>query len=112
MNIRILLASLLAVCCTGLAQAGKADAGTIQSIYFMKEGVAIFHTNGTHHNPPGCGVNLKGRWAFEITSEAGKARLAGLLSAFSLGKRIEILGEGNCSAWGDTESVYYFTIVQ
>jgi hypothetical protein len=106
------IAAALTCFATG-ARASEAEAGYISSILsFGDGGVVFFNHSGTRSTLPTCnGVPaLQTRWAINTSTAAGQARLAVLLSAYGLNKRIEIVGLGNCSLWGDTETVNYFVI--
>lgn len=50
------------------------------------------------------------RWAIDTNTAAGKAQLAGLLTAHSTGKKVSVIGTNNCDIWGDTESVSYLVV--
>ena len=93
-------------------EAGTGDPGTINSIYYMANGTVLFRSTGAHSNRPSCASAYDGWWSIETNSSAGKARLAGLLTAYSAGTKIQIVGQGTCAYWGDREAVDYFFTVE
>lgn len=92
------------------AHASNAQAGYISEITIFADGTVLFNHDGSRDTPAACGAAWPARWAFNSASAAGQSRLSALLSAFGLHKRIRVLGLGNCSNWGDTESLNYFVI--
>lgn len=94
------------------AHASNASAGKISDILsFGSGGVVFFNHDGVRSTLPACsGAVLPTRWAIDASTLAGQGRLAILLSAYGLGKKIEIVGSGTCSLWSDTETVNYFVV--
>jgi hypothetical protein len=94
------------------AQASNADWSTIDYIFAMPNGAVMFLHAGVRTLPaaPCQAAGLQNRWAFNASTPTGQAYLATLLTAYSLHKRIQIYGTGDCSAWGDTETVSYFIV--
>jgi hypothetical protein len=105
---KIIAASLLANVYT-CAIAGDAGNGKITKLYFMSNAVVLFVQTGQRISQPVCATQLQ-RWAINTSTDAGKAQLSGLLTAYSTGKEITIKGAGTCQNWGDSESVSYFYI--
>lgn len=91
--------------------AGNAGPGTLNTVHVLAGGVLLFHTTGARTAVPACGASLPARFAVDATTPAGKAQMAGLLTAYTSGKTVVIFGTGNCGVWGDTETVNYFHTV-
>ena len=92
--------------------AGSADPGNLSNVHFMSDGVVLAYINGNRSDVPSCAVNQPLRFALSTASSGGKVQLAGLLTAYSSGKKIRIIGTGNCSAYGDTETIEYFYLIE
>lgn len=91
---------------------GRSTAANVADLHYMNNGVVLFYTTTTHSGVPTCAASYTTRWAIDASTPAGKSQLAGLLSAYHTGKRIEVFGTGACSAWSDTETVSYFHVVE
>ncbi|MGR4866950.1 hypothetical protein [Caulobacter sp. LARHSG274] len=100
----MLVAALLT---PALAVASSTGAGHISVIQVMDGGVVLFNHDGDRTALPGCATN-QGRWAFDGSTPAGQAKLAVLMSAYALNKRIVITGLGACNQFGGMESVSNF----
>ena len=93
------------------AAAGQADYGMAVRLIISQANVAFFNSTGTRTNPASCaGPGLQNRWAISLTTDAGKAILAAVMTAQARGKQVWINGTGTCSIWPDTESVDYIII--
>lgn len=92
------------------ASATEAGPGMITNIHFMDDGCIIFVHSGTRSASNPCHPDkYDNRWAIDASTEAGRTQLAGLLSAYTLGKKIKIIGKGTCSPCvTNTEAVDYF----
>lgn len=88
--------------------AGSASSGTLSTVHFMSNGVVIASTSGTRSDVPPCAVNQSSRFSIDGTSAGGKVQVSGLLAAYASGKQVNIIGTGNCSVYGDTETISYF----
>jgi hypothetical protein len=95
------------------ALASSADVGAISSPFGTTTGVILFFHSGTRSSPkPACQhPDLPTRWAIDGRTTEGQAMLSIFLLAYSSNKRVAIAGTGNCSAWGDTETVLYLAII-
>ncbi|SRR6266568_6384819 len=93
-----------------VAHAGERTSGTISLPHFISNGVVIFYTSGTRTNVPAC-ATLANRFAINGATAAGRIQVAGLLSAYTQGKQVAVIGTGSCPDWGETESVSYFYVV-
>lgn len=68
--------------------------------------VFIFGT-GTINGAPSCvGANTN-KWAIDISTAGGRATMAIVLNAYSLGKTVFVQGTNTCSVWADRESVAF-----
>lgn len=94
----------------GGAQAGSAAAGNLNNPYFMGNGVLLIPTDGARSGTPACATESY-RFAINASTPAGKVQAAGILTAFSMGKKVVFIGTGDCLLWGDTETVNYFQVL-
>ncbi|WP_038194734.1 hypothetical protein [Vibrio nigripulchritudo] len=93
------------------SMAGNGGKGKITLIEFNANGVILFRHTGARTDVPACvGNNFRNRWAIDAKTDAGKAQLSGILTAYSTGKDVTVIGTNSCSLWGDTETVRYFYI--
>ena len=90
--------------------AGSASSGILSTVHFMSNGVVIAYTSGARTDVPSCASNQPSRFTINGTSVGGKVQLSGLLSAYVAGKQVVIIGTGDCSVYGDTETISYFYI--
>jgi len=108
---RARLSIALAVVCLGLATpaafAGTA-VGKVYDPYFMYDGTVIVYVNGTHNSPPACATQV-GRFIVDATTPAGKVLLSGLLTAYTTGKTVSVVGAGTCLGQS-SETVLYFLV--
>ena len=89
----------------------SASSGPISEWYFMSNGVVLVYSSGVRTGTqPSCVTSPSNRFAFDATTPAGKAQLAGILAAYASGKIVEIVGAGNCSAYSDSESLSFFHV--
>jgi len=94
------------------AQAGE-ETGTVNIQYShyssnaTDAGVTLFYLEDGSKTgtPPTCSTYSSGeRWAINNNWPAANQQLATLLAAKVSGKRVKIIGAGNCDAWGDSET--------
>lgn len=90
------------------AMASNSSVGSISIVLPHSAGL-FFNQSGSRTSTPTCHT-AGTRWVINTGTPQGQAMAAALLTAYSLGKRISVQGTGNCSLWGDTESVDYFVI--
>lgn len=107
---RVLLGAVLALSSIS-ALAGDALSGTLSVVHFMANGVVLASTDGARSNVPSCAAAQPSRFAIDATTAAGKIQLSGLLAAYAAGKPVRIVGNGTCSAYGDSETINYFYTV-
>jgi hypothetical protein len=108
---RLVLNTLLPFCClTGAAHAGNSLAGTAHAVHYMGNGAVLFSHSGTRSGVPAC-ATISTRFAINGATAAGKVQVAGLLSAVARGKTLNIIGNGDCSVWSDSETVHYIVEV-
>jgi hypothetical protein len=98
----------LASASASASQASNADWGYVSYINPTADGYVYFlHAATTRGVLPGCANAAQpSRWGFNASTPAGQARLAVLLSAFGLNKKIYIYGSGSCN--DSTELVDFF----
>jgi hypothetical protein len=87
--------------------AGSADLGTLNTVHFMSNGVVIAYTTGARSDVPACAVS-QSRFSLDATSAAGRAQLAGLLTAYAAGKQVAIVGTGSCAPSGEETIAYFY----
>lgn len=93
------------------AQASNATPGNILDIWAMPNGSVMFNHSGGRTGLADCqSRSVPKRWALDGSTPAGQARIAALLTAYSLGKPIFIWGSGICTDWNDTETVTWFAV--
>ncbi|WP_138918636.1 hypothetical protein [Nitrospirillum viridazoti] len=108
---------LVSLCALAVAQAAWSNpaaasattAGTIYNIMPSAGGTLFFSQAGTRTTTPTC--TSENRWVINVTTPAGQTLAAALITAYSLGKQIEIHGSGDCRDYSTTESVDYFRIL-
>ena len=105
-----IVACVFGLAATTAAQSSTAWEGALQDIHFMNNGVVLVTTTGNRTTPPSCS-SVAGRFAIDSTTPAGRSQLAGLLAAEAADRQVVIVGTGNCSAYGDSETIDYFYIV-
>lgn len=105
-----LAASLLSS--PSMASASSATAGYISNIVVLSNGVTIFDTSGTRSTPPACqGPTVPRRFAIDSNTTQGQAKLAVLLTVYSLKRQVVVTGSGACSLYYDTETVDHFETI-
>lgn len=103
--------SVLAFLLAMTAHGGSALPDTLYGLHFMSTGVVLVSTDGQRSSLPSCASTQPTRFALDATTAAGKVQLAGLLTAYAAGKPVGIIGTGVCSAYGDSETISYFHLV-
>lgn len=102
-----LILALAALVQASMASASVTGPGYLWQ-YLVLNGVAFIWHNGTRSTPPSC--DTQGRFAFNVTTPAGQAALAGILTAFASHKPVVITGTGACTDWSDSETMQYFSV--
>lgn len=98
----VLVLSLL----PGLAFASRVS-GTIKDLYVRStDGVQYVVINGTPSQRPVCAANTTYYMIRDETTDAGKAQLAMLMSAYMAGKPVWVEGTDACTRWGDGEDIH------
>jgi hypothetical protein len=60
---------------------------------------------------PACATSgLETYWVLDVKTAQGKAAYSTVLLAYSLGKKLRVIGMGTCDLWGDRESVNWLFI--
>jgi hypothetical protein len=62
---------------------------------------------GITHESPACGVPNNYRYAIKGDD---KMLISQALMAFSSNRTVDIIGDGNCDAWTDTEQVKFLIV--
>jgi len=88
--------------------AGTASNGVFSTIHFMSDGSIIAYTSGARSDVPPCAINQPSRFILDGTTAGGKVQASGLLSAYTTGKQVKIIGTGDCLVRSDTETINYF----
>lgn len=104
-NILYSLAGASALTFSPEVYASYSTSGSIYGIS-IEAGRVFFYTTGVRSAVPGCSTIPK-RWVFNAATAEGQAMLAGLLTFYSTGKAIYVMGTGACTDWSDTETVRY-----
>ncbi|WAC74965.1 hypothetical protein OU995_09835 [Roseateles sp. SL47] len=107
MRLQILSSLLFGVVLSTSSYAGTAGQVKIRNINFMSQGVVIFYVEGARNGAPACATEGS-RFALDVTTPGGKAQLAGILTAYAMGKPVNVYGTSACNLWGDTETVDFF----
>ncbi|PXA84659.1 hypothetical protein DMC18_23635 [Caulobacter sp. D5] len=103
---RLVAAAAVALLFTSAAHASSTTIGDVSLVSVLKNGTVLFNHNGDRTARPACATNM-GRWAFDGSTPAGQAKLSLLLTAYSSGKKIVVVGDGACGQGGDTETIDY-----
>ena len=82
----------------------------VSNLHFMPNGAVLFQTSTARADVPACAAGQTARWAIDTNTAAGKAQLAGLLTAHAMGQGVQVFGTNTCTIWGDTESVNYLRV--
>lgn len=108
----VLAAACMAICAIASpAAATEAAEGYVVGVMSMRDGVVIFSQTGVRTGtPPACHTPGYG-WSLNVTTAAGQAQFAALLSAQAQHRKIVIGGLGTCADRPDTEAVNYLRIV-
>jgi hypothetical protein len=81
---------------------------TIGNYIVTTYGKAFIHMNSATVSAPSC--SGASDWAIDLigtNGTAGRALLAAIITASIQGKTIAIYGTGDCSVWGDRETISY-----
>lgn len=86
--------------------------GTVNNLLGLPAYNAYFvYVGGTPSaGAPPCATQTTGgnpRYAFDPSTAGGKATIATLIMARSLGITVTIVGAGTCNTWGDTEDLTF-----
>lgn len=85
----------LAVCVP--VQAGTAAGGKVTSLIPANTSYS-FVTNGTRVSVPSCATGAPNNWVIDMSTPSGQGIAASIITAFSLGKSMDIQGTGTCPA--------------
>ena len=101
-------AAAACLCICAPVQAGTSAPGKIYNIITNRQGRLFFEQEGARSGAPQCATF--GRWVIDTATAAGQSMAATVLSAWSLGRSVQVVGTNECSAWGDTETADYVQI--
>ena len=104
-----LIMAIMGLCTATSGVASTAAQGYVLAITQLREGPFIFGQSGDRTAQPSC--STLNRWAVDTSTDAGKAMVAIILSAYSMRKQIVIQGTGDCSVWFDSEAIQYLHVV-
>ena len=78
------------------------------------DGVIIFWLAGVTRPAgyPACVQSAPNRFAVPTNTDAGKAMIATLLTAYALGYNIMVTGSGACSNYPDAETVHWIATLE
>ncbi len=99
-------------CRAQTAPYGAVDGATITGVIGepLNGGAFFVYVNLSWTDGPACssaaGIPAR-RFAIDPNTAPGKATIAVVLTAWTTGHPIRIVGKGTCDIWGDTESVAY-----
>lgn len=66
---------------------------------------------GDRASVPACAASAADHWVIDNSTPQGQAMAASIMTAFSTGKKVSVVGTGNCpSNQGDTEQVFYLVV--
>lgn len=100
---RLVALSLIAACGLPAWAAGQSQ-GVVNTL-MIYDGVVIFSIGSpvqNHTNKPACST-IGEEWAVSLSTDAGRAIYAALLTALTTGQTVTIGGTGSCGAWSDRE---------
>jgi hypothetical protein len=86
--------------------AGSVSLGYVITTITQQDGVFFVSTSGVRAGTPTCATNAT-RFVLNGGTTNGQLVVANILTAYASGKQIAISGTGDCSFWGDTESISY-----
>lgn len=101
------MSAVAAMTFSSQALASGTSSGVPSNITILN-GIVVFTISAGHGGYPACATTQ--RWAFDANVASGQATLAALLNAYDLQKLINVLGTGTCSAWADSETVYFLAL--
>lgn len=104
-NVYRLAILLIALLMPSFAWASSAGYGNVSGIVSQDGGKTFFVQSGNRSARPACAT--ADRWVFNLTNAGGPGMMATILTAYSLGKPVTVLGTGTCDVWPDTETTYY-----
>lgn len=102
--------SVLALSLSSYAYSGS-DVANVDSLMTRASDGLLYFTlkNGNPINKPACATH--GYWMIkDENSETGKLQFSILLTALVSGKKVQVIGNNNCTRWGDGEDVEFVRI--
>jgi hypothetical protein len=104
---KAIVAALALFAFTNPALAGSAPSGQLHSFIFAEDGIVLVWSTRAQVGAPSC-ATTPNRWVIDASTPGGKSVLAGLLSAYALGKPVVILGRGDCVHGWASEAISSF----
>jgi hypothetical protein len=107
------LACAAALAFASAANAGNQSGGKAITLIPTNNGAYSFVSNGTRVGTPPCASGAPNNWAIDLSTPSGQALAASVITAFSSGKTMDIVGTNTClAAQPDVEQVSYISIFQ
>jgi len=94
------------ICLIPSPAAAGAGGGQITGYIGQFNGIAFFNLAG-RSDVPSCATSYPNRWIVDATTPAGAALLSSVLTAYALGKTVNVQGSGDCRLGYSTEAVSY-----
>lgn len=88
------------------ARAGAGASGFTTTVITNRQNRFFFYHSGARTGRPACAVEST-RWVVDLSTPAGQAMMAQVMTAISLNKSFSVSGAGTCDLWADTETVDY-----
>ncbi|MEZ0391824.1 MAG: hypothetical protein ACAH59_06385 [Pseudobdellovibrionaceae bacterium] len=88
---------------SSLAQAGSISASKITSLVATNKDAYLVAFGRDITSSPSC-ATVKRRFSFKVSTPAGKAMLATVLTAQVADSAVYVTGDGTCSVWSDSET--------
>ena len=110
--------ALALVTCLLAASAARADTTPVSGkptgiTPLQPEGAVIFWLASPQRTGyPACVQTAPNRYAIPTNTDAGKAMIATLLTAYAMGYSVIVTGNGTCSVWGDAETVHWIATLE
>ena len=94
-----------------MATAGSVFSATVTAVSAESPNAYFIYVNVAPSGVPACATNTTAlqRFAFDLTTDAGKAMIAIVLTAYVNKSPLDIVGTDSCTVWSDTETVSYLT---
>jgi hypothetical protein len=91
-----------------VATAGSAEAGALVSFEQASDQLVLVYSNGERSHVPACAKTSPKWWAIDASTIAGQEQLRELAKLQIAGKKIRIVGTGECHDSKDAETISFF----